>query len=85
MAIKYTDWPQNIPIDHKIYQHIPLQDSPKFTQIFRLKIYHLATLIVYVVLLQFSTKPIFLLILGKSSLSAVLHQGDQMRFRKKIA
>jgi hypothetical protein len=32
-------------IDHKIYQHLPLQDPPKFTQfgIFGLKINHLAT------------------------------------------
>jgi hypothetical protein len=31
----------------KIYQHLPLQDPPKFTQngIFGLKIYHLATLV----------------------------------------
>jgi hypothetical protein len=38
---------QNIPNGHKIYQHIQLQDPPKFTQIgiFRLKIYHLATLL----------------------------------------
>jgi hypothetical protein len=37
MAIKYK------------YQHLPLQDSPNFTQIgiFGLKIHHLATLITY--------------------------------------
>jgi hypothetical protein len=31
---------------HKIYQHLSLQDTPKFTQIwiFGLKMYHLATL-----------------------------------------
>jgi hypothetical protein len=31
-----------------MYQHLPLQDPPKFTQngIFGLKIYHLATLLV---------------------------------------
>jgi hypothetical protein len=35
MARKFTEWPQNI------YQHLPLQDPPKFTQmgIFGLKIY----------------------------------------------
>jgi hypothetical protein len=38
MAIKYTN---------KIYQHLPLQDRPKFTQIgiFGLKTNHLATLL----------------------------------------
>jgi hypothetical protein len=40
---KYNKLPPNI---HKIYQHLPLQDPPKFTQIgiFGLKINHLATL-----------------------------------------
>jgi hypothetical protein len=55
MATKYTEWPQNIPngpklyqmavhkihqMAIKIYQHLPLQDPPKFTQIviFGLKI-----------------------------------------------
>jgi hypothetical protein len=41
MATKYTKWPQNIPNGHKIYQmaikyryqHLRLQDTPKFTQI----------------------------------------------------
>jgi hypothetical protein len=57
---KYTKWPQNTlnghkiyqivvnrPKFHKIYQHLPLQDPPKFTPIaiFGLKICHLATLI----------------------------------------
>jgi hypothetical protein len=28
----YKKWPQNGPNGHKIYQHLPLQDSPKFTQ-----------------------------------------------------
>jgi hypothetical protein len=52
---KYTRWPQTIPncrkvvviAVHIIYQHPPLQDSPKFTQIgiFGLKICHLSTLI----------------------------------------
>jgi hypothetical protein len=43
MSIKYGKWPYR----HKIYQHLPLQAPPKFTQIwiFGLKIYHLATLI----------------------------------------
>jgi hypothetical protein len=44
MATKYTKWPQNIPNGLKIYQHLPMQDPPKFTEIeiFGLKIYHLA-------------------------------------------
>jgi hypothetical protein len=35
------------PNDHKIDQHFPLQDLPKFTQIgnFGMKTYHLATLL----------------------------------------
>jgi hypothetical protein len=33
MAIKYFQWPLNRPNGHKIYQHFPLQDPPKFTQI----------------------------------------------------
>jgi hypothetical protein len=39
----------NIPNVYKIYRHLPLQDSPKFTQtvFFGLKIYHLATLVWY--------------------------------------
>jgi hypothetical protein len=47
MAGKYTKWPENIPNGHKISQHFPLQDPPKFTQIgiFGLKIKHLATLV----------------------------------------
>jgi hypothetical protein len=47
ITIKYTQWPQNIPNGHKIYQHLLLQDPPKFTQIgnFCLKICHLATLL----------------------------------------
>jgi hypothetical protein len=54
ITIKFTKWPQclpnrskNRPNSHKIYQHTPLQDPPKFTQIgiFGLKICHLATLI----------------------------------------
>jgi hypothetical protein len=48
MSIKYAKWPENWPNgSHKIYQHLPSQDPPKFTQIgiFGLKINHLATLI----------------------------------------
>jgi hypothetical protein len=47
MAIKYAKWPGNGPNVYKIYQHLQLQDPPKFTQngIFGLKINHLATLI----------------------------------------
>jgi hypothetical protein len=46
MSIKNTKWLQNRPSVHTIYQHLSLQDTPKFTQtwIFGLKIYHLATL-----------------------------------------
>jgi hypothetical protein len=47
-AIKHTIWPENNgQIGCKKYQHLPLQDLQKFTQIgiFGLKIYHLATLI----------------------------------------
>jgi hypothetical protein len=42
----YTKWTEHLPNGHKIYQHLPLQDPPKFTQIgiLGLKIYHLATL-----------------------------------------
>jgi hypothetical protein len=45
-AIKYFQWPQNRPIEHKIDQDFPSQDPPKFTQIwiFGLKTNHLATL-----------------------------------------
>jgi hypothetical protein len=43
MTIKYIKWQPNV---NKIYQHIQLQDPPKFTQIaiFGLKIHHLANL-----------------------------------------
>jgi hypothetical protein len=46
MAIKYTKWTEILPNGHSIYQHLPLQDPLKFTQIgiFSLKIHHLATL-----------------------------------------
>jgi hypothetical protein len=30
---KYTKRPNNIQNEHEIYQHLPLQDPPKFTQI----------------------------------------------------
>jgi hypothetical protein len=47
MATKYTKWPQSRPNGRKIFQHLPLQDPPKFTQIgiFGLKTNHLATLL----------------------------------------
>jgi hypothetical protein len=47
MSIKYNKRPQNGPSVHKIYHPLPLQDPPKFTQIwiFGLKANHLATLI----------------------------------------
>jgi hypothetical protein len=43
----YTERQLNIPIGHKSYQLLSLQDTPKITQIgiFDLKINHLATLI----------------------------------------
>jgi hypothetical protein len=47
MVVKYPQWKQKRPNDQKIYQHLPLQDPPKFTQIriSALKICHLATLV----------------------------------------
>jgi hypothetical protein len=54
IATNYTKCPLNITKDrkigpsvHKIYQHLPLQDPPKFTQIwiFGLKTNHLTTLV----------------------------------------
>jgi hypothetical protein len=41
MAIKYNKWLLSIPNGNRIYQHLPLQDPTKFTQIwiFGLKIY----------------------------------------------
>jgi hypothetical protein len=48
IAIKYTKWPSDISNGSKIYQHLPLRDPSKLTQIgiFGLKILvHLATLI----------------------------------------
>jgi hypothetical protein len=46
MAIKYFQRPYNRPKGHKTYQHFPLQDPPKFTQIgiFGSKTNHLASL-----------------------------------------
>jgi hypothetical protein len=47
MAIHCSKFPKNIPNGHKIYQHVPFQGPPKFTQIgiFGMKTNHLATLI----------------------------------------
>jgi DNA modification methylase len=47
MAAKYAKWPQNRPSGRKVYQLLPWQVPPKFTQIwiFGLKICHLATLL----------------------------------------
>jgi hypothetical protein len=51
MTTKFTKWLYNVPfgckkdkMDIKKYQHLPLQDLPKFAQIgiFALEIYHLA-------------------------------------------
>jgi hypothetical protein len=41
MAIKYTKCLENRQNGHKIYEHLPLQDPPKISQIgiFGLKIY----------------------------------------------
>jgi hypothetical protein len=33
IATKYTKWPKIGPNGHKIFQHLPLQDFLKFTQI----------------------------------------------------
>jgi hypothetical protein len=46
MSIKYNKRPQNGLNFRKIYQHLPLQDPPKCSQIwiFGLKTNHLATL-----------------------------------------
>jgi hypothetical protein len=32
MTTKCTKWPENVPNGHQIYQHLPLQEPPKFTQ-----------------------------------------------------
>jgi hypothetical protein len=47
MTMKYTKWSQNIANGRKMYQHFPLQDPSKFTQIgiFGLKMCHLATML----------------------------------------
>jgi hypothetical protein len=47
MSMKYNKRPQNGPSVHEIYQHLILQDPPKFPQIwiFGLKTNHLATLL----------------------------------------
>jgi hypothetical protein len=41
LTTKCTKWPYYLSIGHKIYQHLPFQDPPKFTQngIFGLKMY----------------------------------------------
>jgi hypothetical protein len=46
MPVKYAKWTENRPNGLKIFQHLPLQDPPKLTQIgiFGLKRNHLATL-----------------------------------------
>jgi hypothetical protein len=43
MAIKYTKWPQQNPNGQRIYQPLPFEGPPKFTEI-GLKGFHLATL-----------------------------------------
>jgi hypothetical protein len=51
---------KNFPNGRKIYQHLPLQDPPKFIQIwiFGLKINHLATL--FHTIVHILIKPTFL-------------------------
>jgi hypothetical protein len=47
VTVKYTQWQQKRPNCLSLkYQHLPLQDTPEFTQIviFGLKINHLATM-----------------------------------------
>jgi hypothetical protein len=46
MVIKYPKYRVTIPNGHKICQHFPIKDPPKFTKIgiFGLEINHLATL-----------------------------------------
>jgi hypothetical protein len=46
MALKYTRWPQCFPNGHKMFQHFPFPDPPKFSQIrnFGFKINNLTTL-----------------------------------------
>jgi hypothetical protein len=58
MAIKYIKWPKNRPNGHKIYKHIALRGLHKSRQIaiFGLKIYHLATpAVTLVVGIEFSS------------------------------
>jgi hypothetical protein len=38
MVLKYPTYLLNIPNGRKIYQHFPIKGSPKFTQIFGLKV-----------------------------------------------
>jgi hypothetical protein len=47
IATEYIKWPENRQNGHKIYQHLSLQDPPKFTQsgIFGFKICHPATML----------------------------------------
>jgi hypothetical protein len=54
ITIKYNKRPLTGPSAHKIYQHLPLQDPKKFTQIwiFGLKTNHLATLLATINLWQ---------------------------------
>jgi hypothetical protein len=33
LAINYNNWPGKLPNGRKMYQHVPLQETPKFTQI----------------------------------------------------
>jgi hypothetical protein len=40
MAIKFTKWPENWQNGHKIYQHLSLQDTLKFTQIGNFRFEH---------------------------------------------
>jgi hypothetical protein len=58
MYLKYNKRPQNGLRVHRIYQHLPLQDPPKFTQIwiFGFKTNHLATLLIRSEWLQDMTK-----------------------------
>jgi hypothetical protein len=47
MSITFTKWPLHIPNGNNIYRHLPFKGPPKFTQteIFCLKVHHLATLV----------------------------------------
>jgi hypothetical protein len=61
MSVKYNKRPQGGPSVHKIYQHLPLQNPQKFTQIwiFGLKTNHLATLVCGLPPVYFRQKVIF--------------------------